>query len=198
MHEITPFIRLGGVVVEVGSRDGHDAAKMASIVGASRTVVVEAHPVCYNRIVASYPEFEVYNFAIGSQTGPVDFYMVDPNLPSETVGQSSLLYRPLYDMVARRVTVPGLTMDDFVEQVGLDEIEVMKIDIEGATADLLDGFSKIRMTRVFHIESELQEFWPGQRLYGYTREVMTEAGYREVDNVPVFTAQSDSIWVRED
>jgi FkbM family methyltransferase len=197
--ELEPFVRgVGGTVVEIGSRDGHDAYAMAELFSASRTVVIEANPECYQDIVRDYPQFEVYNQAITNQSGPVEFYAMRHDNPAPTLGQSSLLYRDIYDTLASKIVVPGYTMDDFTERARINSIEVIKIDVEGATFQVLQGFTKIRMTRLLHIESEHKVFWPGQKLYEDTVRFMEEAGYEQVYYKNVFEAQSDTIWQRID
>lgn len=199
MYELIPFVdKLGGTVVELGSRDGHDADKMTRIFRADRTVVIEANPYCYNNIVRDYPTFETHNVAIGSSTGPVDFWKVGEEFGEVVLGQSSLLYKPSYDTIATRISVQGYTMDDFVDAIGIEDIAAMKIDVEGATYEVLEGFSRIRMTRLLHIESEHFEFWDGQKMYDDTALLMQEAGYEQVYFAPVWTNQSDSIWLRRD
>lgn len=199
MQELAEFFNLpGGVIVEVGSRDGHDAKAMRDIFVASRVVTVEANPECFDKICASYPDFDSYNLAIGNRTGKAEFWRVDQKYGDIMVGQSSTLYKPSYDTIASKIEVDMMTMDDFVSSIGLNEIEALKIDVEGATFELLQGFSKIRMARLLHIESEHFEFWEGQKMYDDTASFMHEAGYEQVYFAPVWTNQSDSIWLRRD
>lgn len=190
--------KTGGTVVELGSRDGHDAAAISKMFEADRTVVIEANPYCHDAILATYPAFECYNLAIAAETGKANFWAMDPKYGEVVLGQSSLLYKPSYDSMASRIVVDALTMDDFTESRGIDSIEVMKIDVEGATYEVLTGFSKIRMTRLLHIESEHRQFWEGQRLYEDTVYILEENGYEQVFFAPVWTDQSDTIWLRKD
>lgn len=199
MDELRPFVKgFGGTVVELGSRDGHDAAKMEEIFQAERVIAIEANPYCAREINRNYPEFEVVNVAIAQQTGRVKFYAVKPEYGEVILGQSSLLYKDAYREIANEILIPAYTMDDFVESLKIDEIECMKIDVEGATYEVLEGFTKIRMTRLFHIESEHKEFWEGQKLYDDTARFMEDAGYEQVYFAPAWTDQSDTIWRRID
>lgn len=199
MKEFKPFVQeFGGTVVEIGSRDGHDASSMSTMFKAARTIVIEANPECVKDIIRDYPEVEIYNIAITNKSGWVEFYAMNHDNPAPALGQSSLLYRPMYDTLASKITVPGDTMDEFVRMARIDHIEAMKIDVEGATYQVLEGFTKIRMTRLLHIESEHKEFWAGQKLYEDTARLMKEAGYEQVYYKNVFEAQSDTIWQRID
>lgn len=199
MQELKQFkIRNGGTVIELGSRDGHNAQEMADIFLPDRIITIEANPRCWEDICKSYPHFENYNVAISNRSGSMDFYAVRHDFDPVLLGQSSLLYKPSYDNIADKIEVSALTMDDFVEQHNISEIEVMKVDVEGATLEVFEGFSKIRMTRLLHVESEHKSFWEGQRLYEDTASFLTDAGYEQVFFAPVWTDQSDSIWLRKD
>lgn len=199
MDELRTFVKdPGGIVVELGSRDGLDAEKMAGIFTASRVVTIEANPESFGNIVLRFPQFENYNVAISNVIGEADFWQVNAKFGDVIVGQSSLMYKESYDTIAEKIRVPVMTMDKFVEVAGIDEIEVMKIDVEGATYEALEGFTKIRMTRLLHIESEHEQFWTGQHLYEDTEKFMTDAGYERVYYQPVWTNQSDTIWLRKD
>jgi FkbM family methyltransferase len=200
MQELLPFVNssVGGTVIEIGSRDGHDANAMSYLFGARRTVIIEANPECFWDIVRDYPYYEAYNVAITNESGPVEFYAMHYENPAPALGQSSLLYRELYDTLASKIVVPGYTMDHFTERANINSIEAIKIDVEGATYQALQGFTKIRMTRLLHIESEHKEVWPGQKLYADTVDFMKDAGYEQVYFKHVFESQSDTIWQRID
>lgn len=199
MKEFIPFVKsYGGTVLELGSRDGQDANAMSSIFKAERTVIIEANPECYDDIELDYPQFENYNCAITNKTGPVEFFAMNHDNPPPALGQSSLFNREIYDTLATKIIVDGFTMDDFTDNNDITSIEAMKIDVEGATYEVLEGFTKIRMTRLLHIESEHRVFWPGQKLYRDTAEFMYDHGYKQVYFQPVFEDQSDSIWMRKD
>lgn len=199
MKELLPFVdEQGGTIVELGSRDGHDAKTMADIFQASRVVTIEANPECHAQIERDYPEFENYNCAILDRTGNVDFYRVRSTFPAPNIGQSSIMSRDIYAGMADVITVPGLTMDSFTEEHHISEIAVMKIDVEGATYQVLEGFSKIRMTKLLHVEAEHVQYWDYQRLYSDVAEFLVNAGYEQVYFTYAYDEQSDSIWRRID
>lgn len=199
MKVLAPFKKHdGGTVVEVGSRDGHDAKAMADVLRAGRIITVEANPESAEGIRQAYPEFENYCLAIGDRVGDVDFYAVDKQHGPAHVGRSSTLYRDIYDYEARRIQVSMVTMDEFVDTAGVRDIECMKIDVEGATYQVLTGFTKLRMTRLLHIEAEHLPYWPGQHLYDDVADHLTSAGYTQMYFAYVDKGQSDSVWLRDD
>lgn len=200
MDELIPFVeQSGGTVVDLGSRDGHDAARIADIFQASRVVTIEANPECFADIERTYPQFDNHNVAIsdGSEAW-VDFWAVRKEFGPDIVGMSSTLWRPDYNQIADKISVPCTTMDSFVTTNSIDAIEVMKVDIEGATYEAMLGFTKVRMVRVFHLELEHQQFWRGQHTYEDTAKLMRNSGYSLRYFAFAYHNQSDSIWVRNE
>lgn len=199
MKEFNQFVESrGGTVVELGSRDGHDAKRMSDIFGADRVITIDANPHCWGNIERDYPEFENHNLAISNKSGQFTFYAVRPEHGAGALGQSSTLYRNFYKEIADEITVNTMTMDEFVRAQNIESIEAMKIDVEGATFEVLQGFSNIRMTRLFHIESEHKVFWEGQHLFEDTKDFMEQHGYEQVYFATAWVDQSDTIWRRID
>lgn len=199
MRELLPFVKdFGGTVIELGSRDGHDALTMSTLFHADRVITIEANPECYEDIQRTYPQFENYNCAINNRTGPVEFFAMSHDNPSWALGQSSLLNRDIYDRGATKIVVDGLTMDDFTDINNITSIEAMKIDVEGATFQVLEGFTKLRMTRLLHVELEESMYWPGQKLYADTEKLLKDYKYERVYFKYAWENQSDSIWLRKD
>lgn len=188
--------RAGGTVVEVGSRDGHDAAAMRDMFRATRVVTVEANPDAHKRITARYPLFENHCVAVLDRTGTTSFNRVRAHLPAPEVGRSSVLERDIYANTADRITVPCLTMDDLVASLEIEAIEALKIDVEGATYEALAGFTRLRMARLLHVEAEHREYWTGQHLYNEVADLLTESGFEQVHFEYAYEDQSDSIWRR--
>jgi FkbM family methyltransferase len=77
--------------------------------------------------------------AVSARSGTVSFYRVvhdDTNL-----GLSSLV--PGERTEQTPISVPGTTLDDYVAQLPDGRVDVVKIDVEGAESDVLQGAQKI-------------------------------------------------------
>lgn len=187
---------LGSTVIEVGSRDGHDAEAMRKMFWAGRVVTVEANPEMYQQIENTYPEFDNCCAAITDRNGAVGFNRVRSYRSATKIGQSSILNRDIYRKHADRLKVPGRTMDYLVDVLGITEIAAMKIDVEGATYQVLSGFQKLRMCYLLHIEAEHREYWKGQHQYEDVAALLKEQGFEQVHFEMTYTDQSDSVWRR--
>lgn len=201
-------------IVEIGSRDGYDAAYLCELSGQplSSAFVFEAHPECAKRIVGLYPTMHVYPLAVARQRGVVPFRAYDMTLPASSIGLSSLLpinletWRPSgldVEMLARQerdhvVPVMAITGHDVVALVNRPRIDLMKIDVEGMAYDVLAGFGEaLAQVRLVHVECELRENWVGQP--GGAVEVehlLAAAGFQLVYRYQNFVNQIDVCWGR--
>lgn len=186
------------VILEIGSRDGHDSETLRSIfdIQNANVYVVEPNPNQQLYIKKKFPNFNVMPFAIYNQPGTIKFNRVnDPGL----IGISSLLNRAdnIYQQIDSDVIeVEAITGEKLIQMLNI-EVDLCKIDVEGATYEVIESFAEKNTIKSMHLECEHREIWNGQKLYDDVRLLLTEKGYEEiffeyVNGIPV---QSDSIWV---
>lgn len=150
--------RKGACIVDVGSRDGDDAAWLASQIRTGNVTCVEARPDAAKAIRAKYPDFEVVECAVGAEGGTADFleFLGDD---AGLVGSSSLnLGRAgLYggNKPHQIIQVPVRRLDSFLPE-GI--IDILKVDVEGHTREALLGLGdRINDVLVAHLETETRE-----------------------------------------
>jgi len=180
MQIFDELISAGDVVWEVGGHIGYITQYFAHLVG-SRGSVDVLEPGSNNlpyleRNAARYPVTTVHPMAATNHTGSVTFYV--ENLSGQN---NSLLadYRVLDSNMAshgitaerQKVDVPCTTLDDFVDAASAGWPGFVKIDVEGAEAEVLAGMPKLLaqpglalMVEVTHHETQVFD-------------VLTSAGY---------------------
>lgn len=185
------------VVWEVGSRDGKDGFELATRIYAgdpnwfwSKAVVValEPNPNQVKIIKEKFPEMEVFEVAASNEKGSAPFmvYIGDEG----AVGSSSLnLHWKEDDLEGYQITV---NIDRLDHLVGDEEIDIMKIDCEGHSLEVIEGLGdKVRQVKVFHIETEK---WTDSNIK--MRPIMTNHGYQLVDDTEQYGGMPDQVWVR--
>jgi FkbM family methyltransferase len=199
-------------IVELGSRDGDDAEKLRVLakLPPQDVYIAEAHPDCAKGIRAKYPLVNLYPVAIYSQAGILDFNAIDINFDKGYVGTSSLLKRnidivPLEyaqivkDQEKNMVKVIGITGKMLLELINRPMIDMMKIDVEGVTLDVLKSFGDdLRLVKLLHIESEVVPMWHNGCNLDDTVNIMTHYGFKEVFRIQTYYQQIDTIWRRLD
>lgn len=132
------------VSIDVGAYIGVISLAMARFGGPEHTVhSFEADDLNFSRLrqnVANGPgsSIRIYNTAVGNQVGAAEFTR------DQDPGDSSLsvVTSPTGTSVAEFM-VPITTLDAFVTERGIDEIDVLKIDVEGADMDVLRGAAEL-------------------------------------------------------
>jgi FkbM family methyltransferase len=191
-------------ILEIGSRDGHDAEKLRKEfkISPSNVHVVEPNPDLHDQIQNQYPEFNLHKVAISNTTGELDFNKVPLFNGEGYVGTSSLLNRTddLYkELRSETVKVKAITGEDLLKSIQLREVDICKIDVEGLTYEVLSSFGEaIKRIKTLQIECEHTHMWEGQKLYSDVREFILSVGFSETFFTYSWRGQSDSVFVRND
>ncbi len=196
-------------VFEIGSRDAKHAERLRSRFGISKdsTYIFEAHPQLFKNITIEFPAFKAINAAVGNECGTATFYARDleqgtnqgtsstrkrENMSAVEVGK----YRDEQGRLYRKITVPAITMNAFITQNGIESLDLVKIDVEGATYDVLRGFGhSIRHVKAMHIEGELKPVWAGETLFPTIERYLRHHGFTKLTHEQE-GSQVDSIWMR--
>jgi FkbM family methyltransferase len=190
-------------ILEIGSRDGHDSEKLREEfnIEPSNVWVVEPNPKQQVKILEKYPNFNLITSPIFNREKKITFFRVD--VENETlVGVSSLLNRvdKLYDEInTDRIeleTMLGSTLLNVINK----PIDLCKIDVEGATFEVLESFGdEIKKIKSIHIECEHRIVWENQKLYDEVKSYLISKEFTQLhfEYCNQATLQSDSVWVQK-
>jgi len=127
----------GMTFVDVGAQIGYFSVVAAALVGERGTVhSFEPAPDCFSRLVVNsrdYPWITPHNSAVTDHTGEIAFYR-SPN-------QSESGWGAIFNEDGERVrlSVRACTLDSWASEQGIEKIDVLKIDVEGAECRVLEG-----------------------------------------------------------
>jgi len=126
------------ILFEAGSKTGEDAYLLATNAGvpAEGVYVMEPHVTMYENIVRDYPFYKVFNLALYNEEKDLNFHAAN-DLED---GRSSLMERDIYNKGFTSCTVQARRMDSFMEEHNIDSIDMFKLDVEGASYEVLEGF----------------------------------------------------------
>jgi FkbM family methyltransferase len=161
-HRYTP--KPGGVVVELGAAEGTETPLLSSLVGpAGKVVAVEAHPGTFKRLQATcadLPNVKLVYAAVAEKAGEVT--LSDEDAPWHnhlTEGEG--------------ITVPAATLDRVTRT--LKQIDLLKVNIEGAEADVLASSPKT-LAKTRNIVVSCHDF-VGMPTKQRVRETLEAAGF---------------------
>lgn len=175
----------GGNLVDVGANIGYFAVRLASTYPTLRVLAVEAEPATHHALSANTKRNNVADrvralpFAASNCDGAVRI--------TTDLGSANFVIDSV-DAVPGSVEVPGRRLDDVVAEVGLDEIAVIKCDVEGAELQALEGASQILERFRPRLLLEVEERWTARFNYtpadlfaylerfGYRRELVMSDG----------------------
>jgi FkbM family methyltransferase len=158
----------------------------------------EPNPENFFQLTSHYPTFNSFNMAISNITGEKSFQccrITDISSFKKRVNAYHYETSPKDDY--KEITIHTSRMDDFIEKHNISQIDVCKIDVEGCTYEVLEGFgNKLNTVKFLHVEAEKSELYENQKLFKDIIGFFT--GFTMVDYTDLNDGQCDSMWVRND
>ena len=180
-------------LVDIGAHDGDFTRAFSKNFKVARALMIEAlpHKAAELRIEFKQPKYTVIECAASDITGLVDFEM------NEAEQTSSLLkiHRQLPELSAVQLgrpttlTVQTRTLDDITVEAGISEIDLLKIDVQGAEAKVLLGASQIlNRTRFIWVEVSFKPLYENSPTFFDIYAQMDAAGFGLLELTPEFRA----------
>jgi FkbM family methyltransferase len=97
----------------------------------------EPHPFLAEKTNQVYPHITMNDYCLGNSNGFIDIY-----IPSMSVGLSSVIRRPVFDQLNQEIRVLNVkcqTLDSYCEEHSIQQIDFIKIDVEGAEKTVFEG-----------------------------------------------------------
>lgn len=133
------WLRPGMTFVDAGAHVGYYTLLASNLVGAGgRVIAFEPHPVLgqvlrRNTERAGCANVTVSSLALGRASGTAELVLH----PRGNFGGSSL--RADGEPGRPRAPVEVTTLDDYLERSGVSSVDVVKLDVEGAEPDVIEG-----------------------------------------------------------
>lgn len=138
------FLKSGMTVLDIGAHHGLYTLLASNRVGPhGRVFAFEPSPrelrrLRWNLLLNRCRNVSVVPFALGCSEGTAEFFVC---LGQETGCNS--LRPPVVNEPVSKVEVMTTTLDHYLERVGIDKVDFVKMDVEGAELDVLKGASRL-------------------------------------------------------
>jgi len=97
-----------------------------------------------------------------------------------------------------KIHVQALTLDGWAEQYGIEKVDYMWLDMQGAEYAVLQASSKILKTvKVIFTEVSLMELYEGTTLYPQFKEWLQAQGFTLVKEVLPWDSCGDALFIKE-
>lgn len=139
------IVKPGMIIIEAGANTGSETFILGKLTG-SEGKVLAFEPVghIYQKLLVNKklnPEIssvQIFENALGGQNETISLYIADTELSNQ--GMSSKIK---FEEAVDSIQVKQYTIDHFAEEQQLDKVDLIKIDVQGAEAEILYGASKV-------------------------------------------------------
>jgi FkbM family methyltransferase len=142
LRRIRGHLRYPPTVFDVGANRGQYAELILSALPGVRLFSFEPHPVAYaslKRAMRSRPNVTAVNAALGSSCGTATLFDYADAGGSEHASLVPGIIEDIHGGTSVKTEVTSVTLDAFIERIGVAFIDLLKIDVEGAEAIVLRG-----------------------------------------------------------
>lgn len=155
------FGESANTIIDIGSRDGDDAAYLSKKLGGKDVIAIEAREEGAWYIKQKHPWMRVFQTAISEIDGEVTFHKVNSD-NKELAGCSSMankdktMFPQDFEGIMAEIKVSSARMETFLSNNSIDGlIDVVKVDTEGFTWQVLQGFNeRLKDVKLLHLETE--------------------------------------------
>jgi FkbM family methyltransferase len=147
-HFYSKYLNSNATIVDLGSHLGEFSSEISKMFGCN-CYAVEAFPELYTKIQTN-GLIKKYNYAICKHNDSIIF-SVSNNLEASHIIQKK-------DESKNSIIVQGITFKDFINKYHITNIDLLKIDIEGAEIDLFDSINDETLTNIKQLTIEFHDF----------------------------------------
>jgi FkbM family methyltransferase len=171
-------------VIDAGANRGSFTDAFLQLHRPERLVLVEAIPELAEKLRARYagkPGIAVVSAALSDRNGEAQFEINRSEASSSLLPidprNSAWFSRDL--RVARKVQVPTMTLPALMEEQGLQTVDLLKLDLQGAERLVLTGGEAVLdRVRVIYTEVFFEQLYAGAWLFWEMNEFLAGRGFK--------------------
>jgi FkbM family methyltransferase len=186
LHDLNG-ISAKAVLFDVGAHLGETSRRMLSVFPDARVFAFEPFEDSFRQLAASFgddPRVDCVPFGMNSQEGSGQLF-VNASLQTNSLLKAQPVNEEIDPLTTSKDKVPVTltTIDAFMQQRKIAAIDLLKIDVQGLTYEVLLGAAtslKEKRVKWVYAEVEFVEIYAGEKRFAEVELLMRNAGYRFV------------------
>jgi FkbM family methyltransferase len=172
---IEKYVKSGDTVIEAGANIGSETIILSRLVGKGHVYGFEPNPYTFERLkinktINELTNADVYDYALGEKDSTIHFNIYPKGFCN--AGMSSK-----YESTpkTKKIEVTQRTLDSFVREKNIAKVDFIKMDIQGAEMDLIQGAANtiaqhkpIIFTEALEIYNNTKQLYETLKGYGYS------------------------------
>jgi FkbM family methyltransferase len=186
-------------IIDVGAHTGTFSVGIAQLCGLKNALLIEPIEDCADQLRGNpiLHEAKIFDCAVSDVSGTVSFNVfpdapyVSSTLALDTTieGLSEFAGRP-----AVQVDRPMRTLDSIVEEAGLRQVDLLKIDVQGLEAAVIRGATNtLAATNRVYLEVSFRPVYEHSCVFEEVYAALNAAGFRLMDLEPGFRSRSGEL-----
>jgi FkbM family methyltransferase len=192
------------VIFECGSRDGIDSIKMFEFYKPQKIFCFECNPdsvkICKENL-SNKKDIILTNKAVSNSNGEIYFYATDMDKSSDkNIGASSALLHldNKESFFQKKITVDSVTLKSFMEENGIEYIDLLCMDLQGYEKIALEGLGeKIKNVKYIISEISFKSYYSGDVLFDDYKSFLEELNFSLVE-VMSYGGFGDAFFINND
>ena len=172
------------IIIDVGANRGFISKKYKKMFPKARIISIEAIEEFCIKIKNNFDWSEVYNFAL-SDTCSKQIFNINSSKDVSSLLETDLnlipkSYKALLKL-KRKVSVDGVTLDKLTSDIGIDKINILKLDIQGGELKALKGAERLLRNNQIDLiftETFFIPFYKEMPLFGDISSYLLGFGYK--------------------
>jgi FkbM family methyltransferase len=181
------------IIFEIGAREGSDSVLMKEAFPEAEVYAFEAYPAEYeaHKNDDCLSSINYYNLGMWNEEAELTFY-------EKGVGTGISSFRDRGVNYGTKTTkVKATTVDNFCQQNSIEGVDIVKIDVEGCSLEVLEGFGdKLNTVKCIHLETERVPYFSDQSLEDEVFSFLEKNGFKKELYQNCCMQQYDSVWTK--
>jgi FkbM family methyltransferase len=198
------------IIFELGARDCSETLEFYKIFPNSHIYTFECNkntlPICRKK-TRNIKNITLIEKAVSNKNSIVKFFPINKELTKTTwedgnQGASSLFKAsgkyPVEDYVQDEITVNSTRLDSVIRKNGIESVDLLWMDIQGAELLALKGLGKeISKVKIIHTEVEFFEIYKDQPLFKDIKRFLNRKGYLLASFTNFGVYSGDAIFINQ-